>query len=227
MSVCRCFSFTKGPFSGSSRWFSVRCTHHCGAKISSCQQKLLSLRHTQPMNPAKKSLNFIFPTKYVIPKSWKSLATGWVRHLKVISPLAKSHCKLSQPSGAFSPWYGWSDKKWIENAVGSSCCWNKRRHWWGVAHPKISSKIFFWGVLLEKKTLSTTCFFFWVSGSQGLRFLNGGLGFPPKGILRFQDFWSSITWICLLDAHGKSDPKNIRTQMVGFFMVIYLMGSNP
>ena len=26
---------------------------------------------TQPMDPEKKSLNFIFPTKYVIPKSLK------------------------------------------------------------------------------------------------------------------------------------------------------------
>ena len=34
---------------------------------------------TQPMDPEKKSLNFIFPTKYVIPKSLSRLAIGWVR----------------------------------------------------------------------------------------------------------------------------------------------------
>ena len=31
------------------------------------------------MDPEKKSLNFIFPTKYVIPKSLSRLATGQVR----------------------------------------------------------------------------------------------------------------------------------------------------
>ena len=31
------------------------------------------------MDPEIKSLNFIFPTKHVIPESWKSLAIGWVR----------------------------------------------------------------------------------------------------------------------------------------------------
>ena len=30
-----------------------------------------SAKLTQPMDPEKKSLNFIFPTKYVIPKSLK------------------------------------------------------------------------------------------------------------------------------------------------------------
>ena len=30
-----------------------------------------SLKLTQPMDPEKKSLNFIFPTQYVIPKSLK------------------------------------------------------------------------------------------------------------------------------------------------------------
>ena len=30
-----------------------------------------SKKLTQPMDPEKKSLNFIFPTKYVIPKSLK------------------------------------------------------------------------------------------------------------------------------------------------------------
>ena len=33
---------------------------------------------TQPMDPEKKSLNFIFPTKYVIPKSLSRLAIGQV-----------------------------------------------------------------------------------------------------------------------------------------------------
>ena len=30
------------------------------------------------MDPEKKSLNFIFPIKYVIPKSLSRLAIGWV-----------------------------------------------------------------------------------------------------------------------------------------------------
>ncbi len=34
---------------------------------------------TQPMDPEKKSLNFIFPTKYVIPKSLSRLDIGQVR----------------------------------------------------------------------------------------------------------------------------------------------------
>ena len=33
---------------------------------------------TQPMDPEKKSLNFIFRTKYVIPKSLSRLAIGQV-----------------------------------------------------------------------------------------------------------------------------------------------------
>ena len=41
---------------------------------------------TQPMNPAKKSLNFIFPTKYVIPKSLKF--SHWLSEL---SNLTTSH----------------------------------------------------------------------------------------------------------------------------------------
>ena len=42
-----------------------------------------SIKLTQPMDPEKKkSLNFIFPTKYVIPKSWKSLAQVRKHHLK-------------------------------------------------------------------------------------------------------------------------------------------------
>ncbi len=34
------------------------------------------------MDPEKNSLNCIFPTKYVIPKSWKSLAIGQVGFCK-------------------------------------------------------------------------------------------------------------------------------------------------
>ena len=48
------------------------------------------------MDPEKKSLNFIFPTKYVIPKSLSRLAIGQVRkrviHTKV-SQIAPYHPK--------------------------------------------------------------------------------------------------------------------------------------
>ncbi len=40
-----------------------------GASKSSSGLNAINL--TQPMDPEKKSLNFIFPTKYVIPKSLK------------------------------------------------------------------------------------------------------------------------------------------------------------
>ena len=37
---------------------------------------------TQPMEPEKNSLNFIFPTKYVIPKSLSRLAIGQVSNMQ-------------------------------------------------------------------------------------------------------------------------------------------------
>ena len=40
--------------------------------LNGCSAKTIVLvRLTQPMGPEKKSLNFIFPTKYGIPKSSK------------------------------------------------------------------------------------------------------------------------------------------------------------
>ena len=45
---------------------------------------------TQPMDPEKKSLNFIFPTKYVIPKSLSRLAIGQVSY----SVSLRSKCML-------------------------------------------------------------------------------------------------------------------------------------
>ena len=43
---------------------------------------LLTTYLTQPMDPEKKSLNFIFPTKYVIPKSLKF--SHWLSKLQVL-----------------------------------------------------------------------------------------------------------------------------------------------
>ena len=37
---------------------------------------------TQPMDPEKKSLNFIFPTKYVIPKSLKF--SHWLNKIDIL-----------------------------------------------------------------------------------------------------------------------------------------------
>ena len=47
---------------------------HCPLRAggtSAYKRKFENLQLTQPMDPEKKSLNFIFPTKYVIPKSLK------------------------------------------------------------------------------------------------------------------------------------------------------------
>ena len=46
-----------------------------------------NVRLTQPMDPEKKSLNFIFPTKYVIPKSLKF--SHW--------PSKESECDKNEP----------------------------------------------------------------------------------------------------------------------------------
>ena len=42
---------------------------------------------TQPMDPEKKSLNFIFPTKYVIPKSLKF--SHWLSEDVLIKPVVR------------------------------------------------------------------------------------------------------------------------------------------
>ena len=55
---------------------------------------------TQPMDPEKKSVNFIFPTKYVIPKSLKF--SHWPS--KAISGkflLKKNRCQIQLPGPAF------------------------------------------------------------------------------------------------------------------------------
>ena len=54
-------------------------------KVSPPQKKLVASRGflylTQPMDPEKKNLNFIFPTKYVIPKSLKF--SHWLSEIHV------------------------------------------------------------------------------------------------------------------------------------------------
>ena len=52
------------------------------------RQKSASHKLTQPMDPEKKSLNFIFPTKYVIPKSLSRLAIGQVSKDSFINTFA-------------------------------------------------------------------------------------------------------------------------------------------
>ena len=52
------------------------CKQLCYVKPSSIMEfqfipSRMRVELTQPMDPEKKSLNFIFPTKYVIPKSLK------------------------------------------------------------------------------------------------------------------------------------------------------------
>ena len=51
---------------------------------------------TQPMDPEKKKFErLIFPTKYVIQKSWESLATGQVSILSNPSNILPNICVLA------------------------------------------------------------------------------------------------------------------------------------
>ena len=115
-----------------------------------------------------------------------------LRHLKVISPLAKSHCKLSQPSGAFSPWrrppgengffppVGWPLLKKTTTFGGVQFFWlpifrfRKKHASFKAAENGNPQKPV---VGISRFQVSTT-----ETEGLGLRFP------PPTNILRFQDF---------------------------------------
>ena len=102
---------------------------------------------TQPMDPEKKSLNCIFPTKYVIPKSLSRLAIGQVSHnlfILVISywpkigdpfqnDLVQVMAILCDPAvhsnNSCNSWARWAPTscKWINNPL--QMAWNKRVTW--------------------------------------------------------------------------------------------------
>ena len=70
------------------RIFSILWSH----AVLNIPTAIISCYLTQPMDPEKKSLNFIFPTKYVIPKSLKF--SHWPSKLSLINFLLQ----WSQPS---------------------------------------------------------------------------------------------------------------------------------
>ncbi len=79
----------------------VSCIYNLSCWVSIISEKMVQNSHgiwlAQPMDPEKKSLNFIFPTKYVIPKSLKF--SHWLSELVGQKSMITQYSRLQTPCG--------------------------------------------------------------------------------------------------------------------------------